>query len=387
MPAISPHGRTSELGRARPLCCARSSRSTSAPASLSGETVAERTELGVSSATIRNELAALEELGYLTHPHTSAGRIPTDTGYRLYVDTLPAGGRLHDTQRREIASHFAEVILDLEEVLKGSVHLLSRLTQYAGLAVPPGASDEQIVRLEVVDMGPTLLVLVVGQHGRVDKQIVDRPEHIETRALSSSRARLQRHPRARRTRRAGQAPADRGRRRPRSARLFADRRRGAACRDQGERGGHVIVGGVANLADETQEWRRETLRRLVETLEREQEMLRVLQDVAPAEDVRVTIGEGAPLHRRVGRVDRDRAVQGGRCDGRDDRHRRADADGLPLRDGGRPRGREAAVRLPRTRRKTVAPVAICTRCSASAASDRRRHRKAYRRSRASTTPT
>ncbi|MGZ8599803.1 MAG: heat-inducible transcriptional repressor HrcA, partial [Actinomycetota bacterium] len=80
------------------------------------ETIAERSALGVSSATIRNELAALEELGYLTHPHTSAGRIPTDAGYRKYVDTLPPGGRLRDPQRRAIAGFFAETMLDLEEV-------------------------------------------------------------------------------------------------------------------------------------------------------------------------------------------------------------------------------------------------------------------------------
>ena len=112
---------------------------------------------------------------HATRTRAPAGSRPT-SGYRFYVDAAPTGGRLPDTQRRAIAAHFAEAILDLEEVLKGSVQLLSRLTQYAGLAVPPGASDEQIVRVEVVDMGPTLLVLVIGQHGRVDKQIVDRPE-------------------------------------------------------------------------------------------------------------------------------------------------------------------------------------------------------------------
>src|SRR5919112_6400892 len=109
------------------------------------KSLTERYSLGVSSATIRNEMASLEEQGYLSHPHTSAGRIPTDAGYRHYVDALPAPTRLKDAQRRQIAAHFTEAILDLEEVLKGSVHLLSRLTQYAGLAVPPGPSDEQLV--------------------------------------------------------------------------------------------------------------------------------------------------------------------------------------------------------------------------------------------------
>ena len=107
------------------------------------ETIADRTGLGVSSATIRNEMAALEELGFLSHPHTSAGRIPTDAGYRKYVDALPPGGRLRDQQRRAIAGFFAETMLDLEEVLRGTTQLLSRLTQYAGLAVPPSGSEER----------------------------------------------------------------------------------------------------------------------------------------------------------------------------------------------------------------------------------------------------
>src|SRR5581483_1153639 len=97
----------------------------------------ERAGLGVSPATIRNDMAALEELGYLTHPHTSAGRIPTDLGYRRYVDTLPAGGRLGDAQRRALTGFFAQTMRDLEEVLKGTTLLLSRMTQSRGLAAPP----------------------------------------------------------------------------------------------------------------------------------------------------------------------------------------------------------------------------------------------------------
>src|SRR5262249_23754543 len=154
------------------------------------ETLVERSGLGVASATIRNEMAALEELGFLQHPHTSAGRIPTDLGYRHYVDALPARGRLKDVQRRAIAAHFAEAILDLEEVLKGSVLLLSRLTQYAGLAVPPGASEEHLVRLEVIDMGPSLMVLAVGQHGRVEKEVVDRPDHWSADAFQDAERKL-----------------------------------------------------------------------------------------------------------------------------------------------------------------------------------------------------
>src|SRR5207249_3103646 len=258
------------------------------------ETIAERAGLGVSSATIRNEMAALEELGFLSHPHTSAGRIPTDAGYRHYVDTLPARGRVKEVQRRAIASHFAEAILDLEEVLKGSVLLLSRLTQYAGLAVPPGASEEQLVRLELIDMGPSLMVLAVGQHGRVDKQVLDRPEHWSTdafhgteRKLKALQGRTYTGAQAKLLELAATVTPDEHD----LLLMVADVLRLAT---RGDRAAHVVVGGVANLADEAQAWRRETLRRLFETLEREQEMLQVLQDVTTTDDVNVTIGAEHP---------------------------------------------------------------------------------------------
>src|SRR5215216_6967295 len=154
------------------------------------ETIAEHAGLGVSSATIRNEMAALEELGYLSHPHTSAGRIPTDLVYRRYVDTLPPGGRLRDPQRRAITGFFTEAMVDLEEVLRGTTQLLSRLTQYAGLAVPPGIADEPIVRVELIDMGSAVMVLVVGQHGRIEKTIVERPSALDGQAIESLERRL-----------------------------------------------------------------------------------------------------------------------------------------------------------------------------------------------------
>jgi heat-inducible transcriptional repressor len=259
------------------------------------ETMAEHAGLGVSSATIRNEMAALEELGYLMHPHTSAGRIPTDLGYRHYVDSLPVGGRLRETQRRAIAGYFAEAIMDLEEVLKGSVQLLSRLTQYAGLAVPPSAGEEPIVRLELIDMGPTVMILAVGHHGRVDKRVFDRPDKITGRILHSAEQRLQSlrgktyvDAQVELLRLAAEGPAL-----EHDLMLHvAETLREAS---QGANATHVVVGGVSNLADEAQLMRRETLRRLFETLEREAEMLRVLQDVTSANDeLAVTIGAEHP---------------------------------------------------------------------------------------------
>jgi heat-inducible transcriptional repressor len=256
------------------------------------ETIAERSGLGVSSATIRNEMAALEELGYLQHPHTSAGRIPTDAGYRHYVDTLPPGGRLREQQRRAIAGYFAEAMLDLEEVLKGSVQLISRMTQYAGLAVPPSSSDEPIVRLELIDMGPTIMVLAVGQHGRVDKRIVDRPPDVDAKVLAATERRL--HPLRGNTYTVAQVRllqlAAEGPREQHDLILHV----AETLRSTGGDGAHMVVGGVANLADEAQLWRRETVRRLFEALEREHEMLGLLEAVRDTDDVSVTIGAEHP---------------------------------------------------------------------------------------------
>ena len=261
------------------------------------ETIAEHAGLGVSSATIRNEMAALEELGYLSHPHTSAGRIPTDLGYRRYVDTLPPGGRLRDPQRRAITGFFTEAMVDLEEVLRGTTQLLSRLTQYAGLAVPPGIADEPILRVELIDMGSAVMVLVVGQHGRIEKTIVERPaeldgqglEALERRLAEAVRSKTIRDAQARALKLAGES-------------LAAERDVLLAVSDvmtemqQGAGGSaHVLVGGAANLADEAAHWRRETVRRLFEALERESELLRLLRDASAAgEEISVTIGGEDP---------------------------------------------------------------------------------------------
>jgi len=258
------------------------------------ETIAERAAIGVASATIRNEMSALEELGYLSHPHTSAGRIPTDLGYRYYVDTLPSGGKLREAQRRAISEFYAEAMIDMEEILKGTTQLLSRLTQYAGLAVAPSATDERVLRIELIELGSALLLLVVGQHGRVDKQVVDRPEELDSRALAAigrhltesfsgmtaREARLQ----AQRTAREAQGT---------ERDLLSAVAVTFAQMQQATGSEHVLVGGAANLAGEAAQWRRETVRRLFEALERESEMLRLLREVSPAE-LSVTIGAEDP---------------------------------------------------------------------------------------------
>ena len=119
---------------------------------MGSEIIASSAGLGVSSATIRNELAALEEMGYLVQPHTSAGRVPTDLAYRHYVDTLPRR-RLRDPDRRAIVGFFDEALADVDEILRGTTQLLSRLTRYASLAHGAAIREGTIVRAELCPPG------------------------------------------------------------------------------------------------------------------------------------------------------------------------------------------------------------------------------------------
>ena len=257
------------------------------------EKVAESYGLGVSSATIRNEMSALEELGYLSHPHTSAGRVPTDLGYRGYVDALPQRARLGDSKRRAIAEFFEQTAVDMEDLLVGSTRLLSQLTQYAGLAVTPSSPEERLARIELVELGSGVLLLAVGQHGHVYKAVIDRTEarsdtttEVNQRLLSyrdvtfteaTERARGQ----------AAEAPPGERRLLQAVAQAFVEMQSRAGSE-------HVVVGGLGNLAVEVASWRLDTMRRLFDAIERETEVLRVLLEAGKREDLAVTIGHEHP---------------------------------------------------------------------------------------------
>jgi heat-inducible transcriptional repressor len=260
------------------------------------ETIAEHYSLGVSPATIRNEMSALEELGYLSHPHTSAGRIPTDLGYRRYVDSLPTGGRLREPQRRAIAEFFHRTVLDLEDVLRGTTQLLSRLTQHAGLAVPPSVTEERIVRVEAVPIGSGLLILVVNQHGRVSKRVLERADG--ERPDAAALWQLSNHlsstfdgltPGPARAKAAEMIPTASDHERLVLVGLIE-----SLTEMESTGGVEVLVGGVANLAGEVATWRRDTLRRLMEALERESELSGLLREATEGRGLTVTIGEEHP---------------------------------------------------------------------------------------------
>lgn len=136
--------------------------------------VADLTDLGVSSATIRNEMAILEREGYISHPHTSAGRIPTDKGYRYYVDSLARNVPWALKQRREIERNLAGAVSALDDLLTRTSHLLAELTDYTSLAAMPSAEGSRLARVEIVRLGPQRLLLIcIGEDGLHDDRLIE----------------------------------------------------------------------------------------------------------------------------------------------------------------------------------------------------------------------
>src|SRR5919201_4882093 len=135
----------------------------------------ERHGLGVSPATVRNDMAVLEEEGYITQPHTSAGRVPTDKGYRLFVDRLASLKPLSPAERRAIQT-FLEGAVDLDDVLHRTVRLLAQLTQHVAVVQYPSLARSLVRHLEIVHLAPTRLMLVlITDTGRVEQRVVELP--------------------------------------------------------------------------------------------------------------------------------------------------------------------------------------------------------------------
>jgi heat-inducible transcriptional repressor len=133
----------------------------------------ERHGLGVSPATVRNDMAALEDEGYITQPHTSAGRVPTDVGYRLFVDRLATVKPLSAAERRAIST-FLEGALDLDDIVTRTVRLLAQVTGQVAVVQYPSLIRSQVRHVEIIALNPRrLMVVVISSTGRVEQRTLD----------------------------------------------------------------------------------------------------------------------------------------------------------------------------------------------------------------------
>jgi heat-inducible transcriptional repressor len=150
----------------------------------------ERHSLGVSPATIRNDMAALEDEGLIAQPHTSAGRVPTDQGYRVFVDRLSQVKPLSGAERRAIGS-FLDGAVDLDDVMQRSVRLLSQLTRQVALIQYPSLTRSTIRHIELVGLSPTrALLVVITDTGRVEQRVVETASAMSDDLVARIRARV-----------------------------------------------------------------------------------------------------------------------------------------------------------------------------------------------------
>ncbi|WP_059013427.1 heat-inducible transcriptional repressor HrcA [Streptomyces specialis] len=150
----------------------------------------ERHNLQVSPATVRNDMAALEEEGYIAQPHTSAGRVPTDKGYRLFVDKLADVKPLTAPERRAI-QNFLDGAVDLDDVVGRTVRLLAQLTRQVAVVQYPSLSRSTVRHVELLSLAPARLMLVlITDTGRVEQRMIDCPAPFGETSLADLRARL-----------------------------------------------------------------------------------------------------------------------------------------------------------------------------------------------------
>jgi heat-inducible transcriptional repressor len=154
------------------------------------KSLVERHNLDVSPATIRNDMAVLEEQGYIAQPHTSAGRIPTDKGYRLFVDRLSSVKPLSGAERRAIETFLAGAY-ELDDVVTRTVRLLAQLTRQVAVVQYPSLQRSSVRHVELVPLAPgRLLLVLITDTGRVEQRGVELPDSIDEDSIAHLRAML-----------------------------------------------------------------------------------------------------------------------------------------------------------------------------------------------------
>ena len=154
------------------------------------KTIVERHAFGVSAATIRNDMALLEEEELIAAPHTSSGRIPTDKGYRVFVDQLTDIRPLSAAQRQAIETFLGESS-DLDELLARTVRLVSQLTKQLAVVQYPSFASARVRHVELVSVAPTrLLCILIADSGQVEQRLAEVEHPVDDETLAALRARL-----------------------------------------------------------------------------------------------------------------------------------------------------------------------------------------------------
>lgn len=153
---------------------------------IGSRTISKKFDLGVSSATIRNEMSDLEELGYLVQPHTSSGRIPSDKAYRLYVNTMLPILKMQPLFSKEQIDALVDEKEHIENLIENMAKLLSKVTNYTAIAISPQANKSTIKRIQLVPIDEArIMVVLVTDSGVVKNKVLKLDEEIDYDELST----------------------------------------------------------------------------------------------------------------------------------------------------------------------------------------------------------
>jgi heat-inducible transcriptional repressor len=259
------------------------------------QTIARAGGLKVSSATVRNEMTILEREGYLAQPHTSAGRIPTDLGYRYFVDHLTQQAALAPAQRRAVFDFFAVFASAhrvLEELLHETSQLLARVSTHTAVVVGPQADTATVRSVQIVSLQPGLaLVLAILSNGSVEKCVLHLTADVEDDVLARAGVALDAHLAGARW---GLLPELRATKDPAVDTVAREARAALASRGAHESGEPLYVGGASRLAAEQESFPTPaSAAQLLELLEHQVEVVSLVRDLLD-EGATVSIGSENP---------------------------------------------------------------------------------------------
>jgi heat-inducible transcriptional repressor len=236
--------------------------------------VANAPGVTVSSATVRNEMAVLEQEGYLHQPHTSAGRVPTDKGYRFFVDHLTQPGRLDASGRQQVSAFFTSAHGALEQMLRDTSRLLAGLTDYAAVVVGPSVDAAVVRSVQLVSLSAHVVMAVaVLSNGTVENEQVEIGDDVGDGTIAAATARLSAHLMGRGLAELTAVPT--------SGDAAVDRLCADTCQALLSRAGHegtpVYVGGASRMASAFDAV--EVVRNVLLTLEQQYVVVGLLRDV------------------------------------------------------------------------------------------------------------
>jgi len=262
--------------------------STGAP--VGSNVLCKKYDFGVSSATLRNIMAELEEMGYLTHPHTSAGRIPTDSGYRYYIDSLISV----EKDSEDIEDHLRQAPLkggDLHELMEEASQFLATLSHCAGVVIAPSEPEGNYKHIEFVRLqGRRVLIIFVTTSGIVQNKLIELDEDIHQQDLNQFSMYLEEELKARSLTEVRQRLVEK----LREEKLVFSRLMEETCRaskDMQERETEkVFIGGASQILESPEFANVEKMRTLFKTFEDKYRLLKLLDQSTAADGIKVFIG-------------------------------------------------------------------------------------------------